>query len=198
MRARSACLSRRPRSRAPRLRCSAAWTPGLPRQGTPPPPHPPPQPGHAATVNHEKSLYTGDQQRIATQKMHGSHSLVGQCQRGPPMRSDLSHLLALRDDSCQQLTATLYQLKRFFIHGPSCSLGSNCSLSLANSARLTENNFDLDCALLRNNIAISVPSTKNRIHSPPSTAKRQSSQNSTRMKTVSNSTPMPKQNSAHK
>src|SRR5215467_13377747 len=37
MRARSACLSRRSCSRVLRLRCSAAWTLGLPRQGTPPP-----------------------------------------------------------------------------------------------------------------------------------------------------------------
>jgi len=68
-------------------------------------------PVHAAPAKQNDSQYPAGQQRMATQKTHNRKPAVGQRQRGPPIRFNLSHLLALSGDFSQQLAAILHQFE---------------------------------------------------------------------------------------
>lgn len=100
--------------------------------------------------------------------MHGSQSLIGQCQRNLPARAKLGYLPALPGDPRQQLRTMLPQFYHSLIHGSPPS----CSLSLVNSARLAEKSLDLARFWPRNNTSTDAPKAKKKTLSTTSTAKR--------------------------
>ena len=75
------------------------------------------QPDQPAPADNEQSHHAGDKCRPGTQKTHGIPALVSKRQRDFPSCADLSCLLALRGNSCQQIPATLHHFKHLPIHG---------------------------------------------------------------------------------